>query len=409
MTNQTLAVDSAPVDAVPAETGFQTGQVATIGAGHLVQDSYTAFLAPLLPLIQTQLGIGYALAGSLAIFTQLPSVLNPFIGYLADRISVRYFVILAPAVTATVFTSLGLAPSYAALALLLLIGGVAIAAFHAPAPAMIAKISGQRVGTGMSIFMATGELARTLGPLVAVAGVVWFGLDGIWRLAGFGWLMSLILYLRLRRVPATPRAPGALAMDAFWARSRSFFPALTWMLAGRAAMVATLTIYLPIFMSDQRQASLWLAAAALTILQGAGVAGALAAGTLSDRWGRRRILLALSVAAPLLLLAFVYGPLWLAVPLLLALGVAALSPGPVVLALVQDQFPHNRAFANGVYLAIAFLLQAAAIWAVGALADSLGLTAAYTIAALLALLSIPAVFRLPRRSAIVRPEAKIGL
>lgn len=399
MTNQTLAADRAPLDVAPADAGFQTGQVATIGAGHLVQDSYTAFLAPLLPLIQTQLGIGYALAGSLAIFTQLPSVLNPFIGYLADRISVRYFVILAPAVTATVFTSLGLVSSYAALALLLLVGGVAIAAFHAPAPAMVAKVSGQRVGTGMSIFMATGELARTVGPLAAVAGVTWFGLEGIWRLAAAGWLMSLILYLRLRRVPATPRAPGALAMDAFWARSRSFFPALTWMLAGRAAMVATLTIYLPIFMSDQRQASLWLAAAALTILQGAGVAGALAAGTLSDRLGRRRILLALSVAAPLLLLAFVYGPLWLAVPLLLALGVAALSPGPVVLALVQDQFPHNRAFANGVYLAIAFLLQAVAIWGVGALADSLGLTAAYTVAALLALLSIPAVFRLPGRAA----------
>ena len=44
--------------------------------------------------------------------------------------------------------------------------------------------------------------------------------------------------------------------------------------------------------------------------------GALAAGTLSDRMGRRRILLIVSVAAPPLLLAFVYGPDWLAVPLL---------------------------------------------------------------------------------------------
>lgn len=398
MTNQTIAIDQPAADALAANAGFQADQVATISVGHLVHDTYSAFLAPLLPLIQTNLGIGYALAGSLAIFTQLPSVLNPFIGYLADRVSVRYFVILAPAVTATAFSSLGLAPSYVALALLLLVGGVSIAAFHAPAPAMVAKISGQRVGTGMSWFMALGELARTLGPLLAVAGVAWFGLDGIWRLAVFGWLMSLILYLRLRHVAATPRAPGSLAMDAFWAQARGFFPALIWLLSGRAAMVAALTTYLPIFMSDQRQSDLWLAAAALTLLQAAGVAGALAAGTLSDRWGRRRILLALSVAAPLLLLAFVYGPLWLAVPLLLGLGIAALSPGPVVLALVQDQFPHNRAFANGVYLAIAFLLQAAAIWAVGALADTQGLTAAYTIAALLALLSIPAVFRLPGRA-----------
>jgi MFS transporter, FSR family, fosmidomycin resistance protein len=93
--------------------------------------------------------------------------------------------------------------------MLLFVGGISIAAFHAPAPAMVAKISGQRVGTGMSFFMATGELARTLGPMMAVAGVAWFGLEGIWRLAVFGWLMSLILYLRLRRVPL-PRARRAL-------------------------------------------------------------------------------------------------------------------------------------------------------------------------------------------------------
>lgn len=397
MTNPTLAAEPAPSAVAPADAGFQTGQVATIAAGHVVQDSYTAFLAPLLPLLQTQLGIGYALVGSLAIFTQLPSVLNPFIGYLADRISVRYFVILAPAVTATVFTSLGLASSYAALAALLLVGGIAIAAFHAPAPAMVARVAGQRVGTGMSIFMASGELARTVGPLMAVAGVTWFGLGGLWRMAAVGWLMSLILYLRLRRVPAASHAPGSLAMNAFWRQARRVFPALIWLLGGRSLMVAALSTYLPIFMSDERQSNLWLAAAALTILQGAGVVGALAAGTLSDRWGRRRVLLAVTVTAPFLLLAFIYSPAWLAVPLLIALGLASLSTQPVVLALVQDQFPHNRAFANGVNLAITFMLQAAAIWAVGALADRYGLTPAYAVSALLALVSIPAVFFLPTR------------
>lgn len=397
MTNQAIAADPPIAEAAPANADFQTGQVATIAAGHVVQDSYTAFLAPLLPLLQTQLGVGYALAGSLAIFTQLPSVLNPFIGYLADRISVRYFVILAPAVTATVFTSLGLASSYAALAMLLLMGGIAIAAFHAPAPAMVARVSGQRVGTGMSIFMATGELARTIGPLMAVAGVTWFGLGGLWRMAAVGWLMSLILYLRLRRVPASSHAPGSLAMDAFWRQAWRVFPALIWLLGGRSLMVAALSTYLPIFMSNERQTSLWLAAAALTILQGAGVAGALAAGTLSDRWGRRRVLLVVTVAAPFLLLAFIYSPAWLAVPLLIALGLTSLSTQPVVLALVQDQFPHNRAFANGVNLAITFLLQAVAIWAVGALADRFGLTLAYAVSALLALVSIPSVFLLPTR------------
>lgn len=236
-----------------------------------------------------------------------------------------------------------------------------------------------------------------MGPLAAVAGVTWFGMDGIWRMAAAGWLMSLILYLRLRRVPATPHSSSSLAMDVFWRQAAQVFPVLAWLLVGRSLLVAALTTYLPIFMSDERQASLWLAAAALTILQGAGVVGALAAGTLSDRWGRRRVLLVVTVTAPFLLLAFLVSPTWLTVPLLLALGVTSLSTQPVMLALVQDQFPHNRAFANGVYLALTFLIQAAAIWAVGALADRFGLTPAYAVSALLALLSIPAVFRLPGR------------
>lgn len=396
MTTQAIPANQ-PLEATPPVPDFQTEQVLTIGAGHFVNDMFSSFLAPLLPLIQATLGIGYAAAGSLAIFVQIPSLLNPFIGYLADRISVRYFVILAPGITATAFSCLGLAPTYVALAMLLFVAGISIAAFHAPAPAMVAKVSGVQVGKGMSIFMASGELARAVGPLLVVAGIAWFGVNGMWRMAILGWGMSAILYIRLRTVAATPRVPGVSALDTFWASARRLFPVLVWLLAGRVMMVAALTTYLPIYMNDERQASLWLAAGALTILQAAGVAGALATGTLSDRIGRRRILLVLLSLAPFFMVAFIYGPQWLAVPLLLLLGFAAISPQPVIMALVQDQFPLNRALANGTYLAITFLLQAAGIWLVGALSDSLGLTAAFAISAVVALVSIPAIRWLPGR------------
>ncbi|MEZ4770038.1 MAG: MFS transporter [Caldilineales bacterium] len=397
MTTQALPAEQ-PVEATPSAAAFQTEQVLTIGAGHFVNDTFSSFLAPLLPLIQSTLGIGYAAAGSLAIFVQIPSLLNPFIGYLADKVSVRYFVILAPGITATAFSCLGLAPTYAALAMLLFVAGISIAAFHAPAPAMVAKVAGEQVGKGMSIFMASGELARAVGPMLVVAGVAWFGVEGIWRMAVLGWGMSAILYVRLRTVAATPRPPGVSAMDTFWATARRLFPVLVWLLAGRVMMVSALTTYLPIYMNDERAASLWLAAAALTILQAAGVAGALATGTLSDRVGRRRILLVLLGLAPFLMIAFLYGPEWLAVPLLLLLGFAAISPQPVIMALVQDQFPKNRALANGTYLAITFLLQAGGIWLVGALSDRYGLTAAFSASAVVALLSIPAIRWLPGRS-----------
>jgi FSR family fosmidomycin resistance protein-like MFS transporter len=375
---------------------FQGVQVLTIAGAHFVHDTYSAFLAPLLPLVQERLGTSYAGTGSLAIFAQLPSLLNPFLGYLADKVSLRYFVILAPGLTATLFSSLGLAPNYLLLALLLFAAGISIAAFHAPAPAMIGRFAGSRVGKGMSIFMAGGELGRTLGPVIAVAAVSWFTLEGIWRLALVGWAVSALLYVRLRNITVPPRTVEPAAIAELWPQIRSVFTVLAWLVTARILLLVSLTTYLPLYASDARSLSLWLSAASLTILEGAGVAGALLSGTLSDRLGRRRMLLILLTLSPIFHLLFVLAPTWAAIPLLIALGLTALAPQPVLLALVQDSFPHHRALGNGIYLALGFLVRAVGIWLVGVLADQIGLQSAFVVAGLLAFLSIPAVFFLPR-------------
>ncbi len=402
MSEQEAALEKPSISlTVPEKTAekgeFQTSQVGAIAVAHFTHDTYSGFLAPLLPLLRSNLGLSYTQAGSLVIVTQVASLLNPLLGYIADRVSVRYFVIFAPAVTGTLFSIMGLAPNYFVLLLLLFAAGISIAAFHAPAPAMIGKVSGSRVGTGMSAFMAAGELARAVGPLVVVAGVAWFGLGGIWRLAIVGWLVSIFLYFRLKKVPATPRTPGSSSLDVFWPQARRVFPSLTWLMMGRIFMLASLTTYLAIYISDVREGTLWLAASALTILEAAGFVGALLSGTVSDRFGRNRILLVLMILAPLFFLAFIYGPAWLAFPMLILLGFTAISPQPVMLALVQDQFPENRALGNGTFLAINFLVRALGIWVIGLAADRIGLDKAFTAAAFLAFLSIPAIFFLPKK------------
>lgn len=370
-------------------------EIGAIAGGHFVHDTYTAFVPPLLPILQERFLLSYQQAGLLAVFLQLASLLNPLIGYLADRVSLRYFVILAPALTATLVTLLGLAPNYLSLALLLLAAGVSVAAFHAPAPAMIGQLAGSRVGTAMSVFMAAGELGRTLGPLVVVWAVETFLLEGVWRLAFVGWAVSLVLFWRLRRIPARP-APGSRLLP--WRRARRVFPALSWMLLMRSLMLAALTTFLPLFVVDVRGGGLWIAAAALSVLEGAGVVGALLTGTLSDRFGRVRTLLLLSVLAPLLMLLFLVAPPWATVPLLIALGLTAISPTPVFLALVQEEFTEQRALANGTFLALNFLIRALGIWGIGQIADSSGLERAFLWSALVAPLALPALWPLRRGS-----------
>lgn len=372
---------------------FQTSQVLTIGSGHFIHDSYTAFVAPLLPLIIEKLSLSLTSAGFLQAFLQFPALLNPFIGYLADRASLRYFVILAPGVTASLMSLLGLAPNYFTLVIILLTAGVSVACFHAPAPAMIGRVSGNQVGKGMSLFMASGELGRTIGPMVVVWAVSVWTLEGFYRIMVVGWVASAILYWRLRQIPARTDQPQNLRL--LLPILRRLFAPLLAIVIFRSFLLTALSVYLPTFM-NLKGASLWMAGASLSIWELAGVVGALLGGTLSDQVGRQTMLLAGIISSSLIMFIFLNTSGWLLVPVLLALGFTALSTTPVMFAIVQEHLPQNRAIGSGLFIATAFLARPIAILGVGSLGDNFGLETAYFWGALISLLAVPFIFMLPK-------------
>lgn len=384
--NISLALDK------ESENEFQTERVITIFGAHFIHDTYTAFVAPLLPLIIEKLSLSLTMAGSLTAFLQLPAILNPFIGYLADKVSLRYFVIFAPAVTATLISSLGMAPNYVSLAVVLFITGISVAAFHAPAPAMVSRISGNRIGKGMSIFMAGGELGRTLGPLLAVWAVSMWTLEGFFRVAALGWAASLILLWRLKDVAGKTEKSGRIR--AILPKIKTLYLPLLFIVFLRQFLQVSLTTYLPTFL-NREGSSIFLAGAALSILEIAGVGGALLSGTLSDRLGRRPMLAGAMAVSSLLTFVFLRVDGWLVVPILLLLGFTALSTGPVFLALVQDNVPNNRAIGNGIYLSMSFLLRSLVLVLIGIAGDAFGLRTAYYISVVLSLIATPLVFLLP--------------
>ena len=382
-----------PPNEETTEDRFNTDQVVTIVGGHFIHDIYTAFVAPLLPLLIEKLSLTLTMVGTLTALIQLPGLLNPFIGYLADKVSLRYFVIFAPAITATLISALGFAPSYLILAIIMLLTGVSVAAFHAPAPAMIGRISGKQVGKGMSFFMAGGELARTAGPLIAVWAVSMWGLDGIYRLMFVGWASSLLLFWRLREVSGRGKKSGSLRSIA--PKLLIFFLPLAIIVFLRMFLATSLSTYLPTYMTQEGY-SLAAAGAFLALLEFAGVGGALLSGTISDRLGRKRVLFFAFAASSLLTLLFLQASGFWVIPLLLGVGFTALSTGPLFLALVQDQVPNNRAVGNGLYLAISFVIRSLASFLVGAGGDLWGLDVTFYWSALISILAIPMLYFLPR-------------
>jgi MFS family permease len=86
---------------------------------------------------------------------------------------------------------------------------------------------------------------------------------------------------------------------------------------------------------------------------------------------------------------------WLLVPVLLSYGFVSISAGPVFLALIQDNFPENRAVSNGLYISMNFLLRSLVMILVGVAGDAVGLKTAFGGSAVLSLFGLFGIVMLP--------------
>jgi FSR family fosmidomycin resistance protein-like MFS transporter len=281
---------------------------------------------------------------------------------------------------------------------MLLTAGISVAAIHVASPVMVGLLSGDRVGRGMSFFMFGGELARTVGPLVALWAVSTFGLPGIWRLIPVAVASSLALWWRLGRAPAPVPARKPAGLLTVWKRMRAVLVAVTGIIITRAFMFGALATFLPTYVYGEG-ASLRIATVSLSVMELGGAAGAFVTGTLSDRLGRRRVLLAIVALSPLLMVLFLLtgGPARMAV--LLVLGFALISTTPVLLAVVVESGGSNQAAATGTFMMVTFAARAVIMLLVGAMGDAFGLRLSYFICAGFAALGIPFVLMLPGRRA----------
>jgi len=383
-----------------SNTTFKKSEVFTISCAHMLHDTYSSFLAPLLPLLIDKLGMSLSVSALLEIIRRIPTLFNPFFGLLAEKTGVKYFVILTPAVTAIAMSLIGLASSYSILFILLFVSGISAALFHVPSPVIIKEASGNRVGTGMSWFMVGGESARTIGPLLVTAAVSQWGLEGIYRLMPLGLLASFILYLKLKNFGNDPdtanqkiRKPQEKGdTKKLLKKYMPFFSILGAYLFFQAGMKSAITLYLPVYLTNQG-ASLWYAGISLSVLQFFGVLGAFMSGNISDRIGRKNTLVITSIASALCMALFLkFGNIYI----LAFLGFFLLSSGPVLMASVQDTQTHMPTFMNSMYMTISFSITSMVVFFVGLLGDGLGLHTTFIICNIFAVGAIPFSFLLTK-------------
>lgn len=384
--------------AAAEQDDFQTAEVITVAGAHGAHDTYFSFLPTILPLLIEKFAISTTQAGLLTAFSQLPNLLQPVIGLLADRKNLKMLVVLAPALSGSLITLIGVAPNYGTVALLLLLAGFSTACFHSIAPAMVGAGSGRKVGRGMGFFMVGGELGFGIGPILVVAAIGYLTLSGLPWLMTLGLLASFILYFRLRNVSTVRQIENKSSLPVRQVLKELpgiFLPIISTVFI-TGFLVANLVNYLPTFMAREG-AAFSLAGISLSIVEISGTLGVLIMGLYSDRLGHRNVAIAGTLGSVIFSAGFLWASGWLQIVMLAGAGMTAFVSNPAFLAIIQTRFQNNRSLVNGIYMSCSFILRSVVVVIVGYLADRFGMRPVFAWSAAVSLLAVPILLLLPGR------------
>jgi len=371
----------------------------SLSAGHFINDAYSNFLGPLLPLLMAKLKLTIAEAGWLvAILVFSSSFTQPIYGYFSDRYLKRLFAVFSPLVTAVFMSCIGLAPNYLTLAALLVCAGIGIASFHPQSAAMTALASRHRKGLGLSIFVTSGTLGFSLGPLIITYAVAFLGMERSYLVMIPGLLAFGLLFFLVPRMEHSTKTEGDIklrhSLRIVWQPLL-----LLYVLAViRTAVQMCFVNFLPLYFSQKGFTP--VSAGKMTALfLFSGAIGGFSGGTLADKFGERNVIsLSMLLSAPFLVIFLLTQGVASYAALALG-GIILLSTLPVNVVMAQSLMPYSTSTVSALMMGLAWGMGGMVVPVVGKIADIAGLSKALLMVVLLPLAGFILSLGLPGRKA----------
>ncbi|WP_034378260.1 MFS transporter [Dehalobacter sp. UNSWDHB] len=361
------------------------GKIFSLSLAHMFNDFYMNYIQTLLPfLVAAGLGVSKG-AFLISAFTVTSSVLQPVFGYLVDQKNQRWLVYVGTIWMAVLISLVGLLKNYSLLILVAALAGLGTAAFHPQASAMVSAVSGNRKGFWQSCFTAGGNVGWALTPLLVVPFVQAYNLVMTPLFILPGVLVAIMLWFSAPRVSSEAKMAPPPLMPIL--RSNWFeLTKLVFVVALRSLAYFGLMSFLPLYL-QKTNVSLLTGSHLLFVMLFCGAIGGVVGGYLSDRIGRKAVIVGSLVLSSPLFFFFLNTNGFYAYVLLALAGAALLASFSVTVVVAQNIISKNAAMASGLMLGFGIGIGGLGVGLVGILVEYSSITFAINLLIWLPLLA----------------------
>ena len=372
---------------------------------HLLNDLIQSLIPALYPLLKQEFSLDFTQIGIITLaFQMTASLLQPTVGWYTDKHPQPYSLALGMCSTLIGLLLLSVAHNYAVILIAAALIGTGSAVFHPEASRVARMASGGRYGTAQAFFQVGGNAGQAVGPLLAAfivlprgqSAIAWISLAA---LVGMFLLTRIGMWYSLQSRPGATSSRASLRTQHL-SRARVFFlvSVLMLLLFSKNVYSSSLTSFFTFYLIERFNLPIQAAQIQLFIFMASIAVGTLLGGALTDRIGRKPMILISILGALPFTLALPFADLFWTGVLTMVIGLLMASAFPAILVYAHELIPGRVGLVSGMFFGLAFGLGGLGAAVMGVIADAHGIVFIYKLCSYLPALGLVA-FLLPNFNA----------